>query len=338
MLSHANVAAAAAAIIEYLGNTVDDVVLDFLPLSFDYGLYNVLMPIRFGGTVVLERGFIAPHQIVGVLRRERVTGLPLVPTIAAGFAQLRSLGGLALPDLRYITSTGQALAPAHIERLLEIFPGVRLFSMYGLTECKRATYLAPEELPRRPSSVGKAIPGTAVWIVDADGRRIEGAGVVGELVVHGPHVMQGYWNRPSETAKALRPDPLTGERGLHTGDLFRMDDEGFLYFVARTDDMVKTCGQLVSPKEIENTVLALEGVEEAVACGLPDAVLGQSIHVVVRGARGASLTAADVIAFCAARLEKWMVPRSVDIRSELPRTATGKTARREITAALIGGG
>lgn len=337
MLSHANIAAASASIIEYLGNREDDVILDFLPLSFDYGLYNVLMPLRFGGTVVLERGFLAPHQILGLLQRERVTGLPLVPTIAAGLTQLRSLGPLDLPLLRYITSTGQVLAPAHIERLGRIFPGVRIFSMYGLTECKRATYLPPEELARRPASVGIAIPGTEAWIADGDGNRIDRAGVDGELVIRGPHVMQGYWNRPVETARALRPGPFPGERVLYTGDRFRMDDEGFLYFVARMDDMIKTSGQLVSPKEIENTVLSLDGVEEAVAYGKRDEILGQSIHLVVRAAAHATLTSAEVVAWCAARLEKWMVPRSVDVRRELPRTTTGKTARREITAPLIGG-
>jgi amino acid adenylation domain-containing protein len=337
MLSHGNIVAASASIIEYLDNREDDVVLDFLPLSFDYGLYNVLMPLRFGGTVVLERGFIAPHQILGLLQRERIAGLPLVPTIAAGLAQLRSLGPLELPHLRYITSTGQALAPAHIERLGRIFPGARIFSMYGLTECKRATYLPPEELARRPASVGIPIPGTEAWIGDAAGNRIDRAGVDGELVIRGPHVMQGYWNRPDETARALRPGPLPGERVLYTGDRFRMDDEGFLYFVARMDDMIKTSGQLVSPKEIENAVLALEGVEEAVAYGRPDEILGQSIHLVVRTGAEAALTAADVVAWCAARLEKWMVPRSVDVRRELPRTTTGKTARREIAAPLIGG-
>jgi len=327
MLTHGNMLAASSSIIEYLENTEDDVVLDFLPLSFDYGLYNVLMPIRFGGTVVLERTFIAPHQIVSLMRRERISGLPLVPTVAAGLARLRSMEGYEFPHLRYITSTGQALPPAHIERLLAIFPDARLFSMYGLTECKRVSYLPPEELARRPGSVGKAMPRTEAWIVDEHGARVERAGVVGELVVRGPHVMQGYWNRPEETASALRNGLL------HTGDLFRADEDGFLYFVARRDDLIKTAGQRVSPREIENVACTLDGVLEAVAFGIPDELLGQKIALVVRAAEGA-LTERDVIAHCEAHLEKYMVPRLVEIRRELPRTATGKVARREIA---IGG-
>jgi long-chain acyl-CoA synthetase len=333
MLTHRNVAAASAAIIEYLENREDDVVVDFLPLSFDYGLYNVLMPFRFGGRVVLERSFLYPYQLIGLLKRERVTGLPIVPTIAAGLVKLRSLEGYDLPDLRYVTSTGQALPPPHIERLREIFPGARLYSMYGLTECKRVSYLPPEELAGRPSSVGKPMPGTEAWLVDGAGERMSGPDEAGELVVRGPHVMRGYWNLPAETARVLRPGAsgvLPGERVLHTGDLFRRDADGFLYFVSRQDDLIKTGGERVSPKEIEAVVHTLEGVAEAAACGVPDELLGQAVHLAVTLREGAQLTAPDILAHCARHLEKALIPRHVEIRGELPRTATGKIARREL--------
>lgn len=332
MLTHGNIAAASASIIEYLANREDDVVVDFLPLYFDYGLYNVLMPFRFGGRVVLERSFRYPYQLVGLLKKERVTGLPIVPTIAAGLVKLRSLDGYDLPDLRYITSTGQPLPPPHIERLREIFPTARIYSMYGLTECKRVSYLPPAELGRRPASVGKAMPGTEVWLADGAGERIAQPGEVGELVVRGPHVMRGYWNLPEETARVLRPGAEPGERVLHTGDLFRMDEEGFLYFVSRRDDLIKTGGERVSPKEIETVAHGLEGVAEAAAYGVPDEILGQAVHLAVTLREGAALTAADVLAHCARSLEKSMLPRHVEIRGELPRTATGKIARRELGA------
>jgi amino acid adenylation domain-containing protein len=335
MLTHRNVVAASASIIEYLENREDDVVVDFLPLSFDYGLYNVLMPFRFGGRVVLERSFLYPYQLIGLLKKEGVTGLPIVPTIAAGLVKLRSLEGYDLPALRYVTSTGQALPPPHIERLREIFPGARIYSMYGLTECKRVSYLPPEELERRPASVGKAMPNTEAWLADDAGERIAHPEEAGELVVRGPHVMRGYWNLPEETAWALRPGLEPGERVLHTGDLFRIDAEGFLYFVSRRDDLIKTGGERVSPKEIESVAHALEGVAEAAACGVPDELLGQAVHLAVTLREGAALTAADILAHCARHLEKSMIPRHVEIRGELPRTATGKIARRELGTARI---
>jgi acyl-CoA synthetase (AMP-forming)/AMP-acid ligase II len=338
-LSHGNMEAASGAIIQYLENTPDDVVVDLLPLSFDYGLYNVLMPIRFGGTVVLEKAFHHPGQLIGLLQREGVTGLPLVPAIAAWFVKLRSFAGVDLPALRYITSTGQALPAQHIARLRELFPRARIFSMYGLTECKRVSYLPPEEVDRRPASVGKAMPGTEAWPIDMDGARVTRPGMVGELVVRGPHVMQGYWNLPAETAQALRPDgdPAAepGARVLHTGDLFRLDDEGFLYWVARRDDLIKTAGQRVSPKEIEAVVLDLDGVAEAAVCGVPDEILGQAVKVAVTLREGAALTAAEILEHCARHLEKHMVPRHVEIRGELPRTATGKIARRALKNATV---
>jgi long-chain acyl-CoA synthetase len=339
MITHANLDAASASILEYLGNTADDVVVDLLPLAFDYGLYNVLMPIRRGATVVLERGFLHPGQLLGLLQREGVTGLPLVPTLAAWFVKLESLAGCNLPSLRYITSTGQVLPPQYIERLRQLFPRAEIYSMYGLTECKRVSYLAPAEIHRRPTSVGKAMPGTEAHPIDGEGRRIDRPGVVGELLVRGPHVMRGYWNLPAETAAAVRPDGDSGRPGaavgsggrvLHTGDLFTVDDQGFLYFVARRDDLIKTAGLRVSPKEVESVLLDLDGVAEAAVCGVPDELLGQAVKAVVTPRAGRELTAADVAAHCARHLERHLVPKQIEIRAELPRTATGKVARREL--------
>jgi len=203
MLTHLNMVSAASSIIQYLGNTSKDIILDVLPLSFDYGLYQVLMTFRFSGTLILERSFTYPYQIIDSIIKNRVTGWPIVPTIVAILLTLKKLDEYDFSHLRYITSTGQALPPNHISRLREVFPKVKIYSMYGLTECKRVSYLPPSELDRIPSSVGKAIPNTEVYIVDEEGKEISEAGKAGELVVRGSNVMKGYWNKQKETEEVL---------------------------------------------------------------------------------------------------------------------------------------
>ena len=185
MLTHLNITSAADSIIEYLGNRPEDIIVDFLPLSFDYGLYQVLMAFRFGGTVVLEKSFIYPYPAIELIVMENVTGFPLVPTIAALILRLKNLERYDFSHLRYITSTGQTLLPKHIVGLQKAFPRTEIFSMYGLTECKRVSYLPPEELKRRPRSVGKAMPNTETYLVDKRGHRVTRPGVSGELVVSG---------------------------------------------------------------------------------------------------------------------------------------------------------
>ena len=200
MMTHLNMVTAAESITTYLENTPDDIILNALPLSFDYGLYQVLMALKFGGTVVLERSFSYPFKIIEKLLSENVTVFPIVPTMAAIFLRLKDLGRYSFPALR---ATGQVLPPQHIEGLKAIFPGARIFSMFGLTECKRVSYLPPEELSRRPASVGKAIPNTETFILDDSGQVVTQSDVVGELVVRGPHIMQGYWKRPEDSYLTL---------------------------------------------------------------------------------------------------------------------------------------
>jgi amino acid adenylation domain-containing protein len=327
MMTHANVAAASGSIIAYLGLAEDDVILCALPISFDYGLYQVLMSVRRGATLVLEPSFAFPQAVLATLAREGATCFPLVPTMAALLLQMRDLEPGAFPHLRTITNTAAALPPVHIARLQALFPATRIVSMYGLTECKRCTWLPPEELARRPGSVGIAIPGTEAWILREDGTRAA-PDEVGELVIRGPHVMQGYWEDPAATARALRPGPYPWERVLHTGDLFRADAEGFLYFVGRKDDIIKSRGEKVSPKEVETVLYALPGVREAAVVGVPDPLLGMALKAILALEPGAAVTARDVIRHCAARLEDFMVPRQVEFRDALPKTDTGKISRR----------
>ena len=297
MMTHRNIEAAATSITTYLENTPDDIILNVLPLAFDYGLYQLLMSVKIGATLVLEKSFAFPQAIFATMRNEKVTGFPLVPTMAAMILNMKDLAPGSFPDLRYISNTAAALPPAHIARLRELLPGTTIFSMYGLTECKRCTYLPPARLDDKAGSVGVAIPNTEAFVVDDDGRRVA-PGEVGQLVIRGPHVMQGYWANPEATAKALRPGPNPWEKVLYTGDLFYADADGFLYFVGRTDDIIKTRGEKVAPKEVEAVLSACPGVVESVVVGRSDPVLGQSIHAIVV-ASDPALTERDVIRHCA---------------------------------------
>lgn len=328
MLTHQNMVAAATSITTYLDNRSDDVILNVLPLSFDYGLYQVLMATKIGGTVVLEKSFAYPHATLQRLVSENVTGFPIVPTMSAILLQM-DLSVYRCESLRYLTNTGAALPTEHITRLRQAFPAVRLYSMFGLTECKRVSYLPPEQLDRRPTSVGKAMPNVEVHIVDEQGRSLP-PGEVGELVVRGANVMRGYWKLPEETNRMLRPGPIPGERVLHTGDLFRMDEEGYLYWTGRRDDIIKSRGEKVSPKEVENVLYSLSGVAMAAVIGVPDSVLGQAVKAVISLREGAHLSEQDVLRHCAWHLEDFMVPKVVEFRDQLPRTPTGKIDKRQL--------
>jgi len=328
MCTHLNMVSASTSIIQYLENVPEDIIINVLPLSFDYGLYQVLMAFQVGATLVLERGFAYPAAILNRIEVERVTGLPGVPTIFAMLLQMDLLHW-DLSSLRYLTNTAASLPVSHIQRLRKAFPQAKLYSMYGLTECKRVSYLPPEELDRRPGSVGVAIPNTEVWIEDEEGRRL-GPGEIGELVVRGSHVMQGYWELPEETARTFRPGRYPAERLLYTGDLFTMDEEGFLYFVSRKDDIIKSRGEKVSPKEIEDVLYQLEGVIEAAVVGVPDPILGQAIKAYVVREGSAGLTERDVLRHCAAHLEDFMIPKYVEFRDSLPKTPSGKISKRDL--------
>jgi long-chain acyl-CoA synthetase len=321
MSEHRNVVFASGSIMQYLENTESDVVLNVLPLSFDYGLYQLLMTMRFGGTLVLENSFAFPLPILERIAEERVTGFPGVPTIFTMLLGL-DLSAFDLSSLRYLTNTAAALPPNYALELRKKFPQARLYSMYGLTETKRTLYLPPDELERRPGSVGIPIPGTKAWVEDESGRRL-GPGEIGELVVSGQHVMRGYWENPEATAQRFRPGKAAGERFCYSGDLFRQDEDGFFYFVGRKDDIIKSRGEKVAPKEVENVLYTLAGVSEAAVVGVPDPVLGQSIKAFVV-CRGEPLTARKVLAHCRAHLEDFMVPKEVEFCDTLPKNASGK--------------
>jgi amino acid adenylation domain-containing protein len=328
MLTHLNMVSAATSITTYLENTSDDVVLNVLPLSFDYGLYQVIMAFKAGATLVLEKSFTYPAAVLNRVAKERVTGFPIVPTISAILLQM-NLSQWDLSSLRYISNTGAALPGNHITRLRQTFPHVKIFSMYGLTECKRVSYLPPDQIDIRPGSVGRGMPNEDVYIVDDVGDPV-GPNVVGELVIRGSNVMKGYWRMSEETDRVLKPGRFPWERVLHSGDLFRSDEEGYLYFIGRKDDIIKTRGEKVSPKEVEEVLYSAPGVAEAAVVAVPDPVLGSAIKAIVVPAQGRSLSEKDILHYCSQHLDDFAVPKSVEFRETLPRTSSGKIAKREL--------
>lgn len=327
-LTHLNIVSAATSITAYLENTSEDVIINVLPLAFDYGLYQVLMAFKMGGRIILERSFTYPHAVLATIVQEKVTGLPLVPTLCAMLLQM-DLSKYDLSGLRYVTNTAAALPAAHIQQLRRVLPHVSIYSMYGLTECKRVSYLPPDQIDLRPGSVGRGMPNEEVYIVDENGGRL-GPGMVGELIIRGSNVMKGYWNDAAETEKRLRPGPLPWEKVLYSGDLFRADEEGYLYFVARKDDIIKSRGEKVSPREVEEVIHKLNGIAEAVVVGVPDPILGSAVKAVVSLHKGAALDPQDIRRHCARNLEDFMVPKHVEIVDSLPRTPNGKPNRKEI--------
>lgn len=323
MLTHLNMVSAAKSVNGYLGMTGEDVIMCALPLAFDYGLYQILMGFMVGATVVLERSFSFPVKILEAMSAQGVTVFPGVPTMFSMIMGLDNLSQFDLRRLRIITNTAAALPERHIRELRARFPQATLYSMYGLTECKRVTYLPPEQLDIRPTSVGRGMPNEEVWLVDERGRRLPN-GSTGELVVRGSNVMRGYWDKPEHTARRLKPGPYPGEMVLYSGDVFRTDEEGFLYFVARNDDIIKSRGEKVSPKEVENVLYGLDGVQDAAVVGVPDEILGQAIKAFVVLRSGCAYGEKDLIRHCQDRLESFMVPKHIAIVPELPRTDTGK--------------
>jgi amino acid adenylation domain-containing protein len=325
MLTHANMVFAAGSISEYLRLSPDDRILSVLPLAFDYGLYQLLMAVRLGATLALERSFVFPAETLKRLDEEEITVFPGVPTVYATLLGMK--GERTFPNVTRLTNTAAGLPPDFHDRLLERFPNALIFRMYGLTECKRVSYLEPELVHEKPTSVGKAIPGTETFVLDAAGRPVE-PGETGVLYVRGPHVMAGYWRQPELTAEMLKDGPVPGEKMLCTHDFFTVDEDGCLYFLGRSDDIIKTRAEKVSPLEVENALYAIGGIREAAVIGVDDDVLGQAIRAYVALEDGVELTEKEVIAGCRTRLESFMVPREVIFLAELPKTTTGKIRKK----------
>ncbi|MDO8071133.1 acyl-CoA ligase (AMP-forming), exosortase A system-associated [Janthinobacterium sp. SUN176] len=329
VLSHRNMLAGALSVSGYLRNTPQDRILCVLPLSFDYGLSQLTTAFASGACAVLMN-YLLLRDIVEAVEQEAITGLAAVPPL---WVQLSQLSWPLSTPLRYITNSGGVMQRATLDRLRQSLPRVQVYLMYGLTEAFRSTYLAPEQLERRPDSIGQAIPNAEVLVLRPDGSACD-TDEPGELVHRGALVALGYWNDAARTAERFKPLPpqtsglVLPELAVWSGDTVRRDADGYLYFVGRSDDMIKTSGYRVSPAEIEEVVYASGLVGEAAALGLPHAVLGQAIALLVTPAPGVVLLRDSVLAACRARLPSYMVPLWVDIRDGvLPRNPNGKIDR-----------
>ena len=327
MLSHRNLSTAMHAVASYLALREDDVIFSALPLSFSYGLGQCLLALRVGATLVLDRSFAFPAKSLEILARERATVFPAVPTMYAMLAGMDDLSPWDLSSLRLLTSASAPMSPALQQRIGERIPCADLVVMYGQTECTRISYLPAAERERRPDSIGRGMAGQACWLIDDEGRRVPWGGT-GELVVQGEHVMQGYWEAPVLTAEKFVDGDGAHGRAFRTGDLFRSDEDGWLYFVARKDDIIKTRGEKVSPVEVEAAIARLPAVRECLVSGVPDDLLGQAVKAWIVLQPGATLSERDVIRHCLAHLESHMAPRHVAFIDDLPRTDNGKPTRK----------
>lgn len=335
VLSHRNLVAGAHSVVRSLGNVSTDRLLAALPLSFDYGFSQLTTAFACGASAVLFNHLLL-RDIVDAVAAQGITGLAATPPWWIPLAGLRWEGAAAL---RYVTSSGGVMPRSAVDALRAALPAVRIYLMYGLTEAFRSTCLAPEQLPARAGSIGKAVPNAQVLVLRPDGSACA-ANEPGELVHCGPLVSLGYWNDAAATAERFRVLPPQDGRplaqtALWSGDTVRIDGDDFLYFIGRGDDMIKTGGYRVSPTEVEDVVDATGLVAEVAAVGVPHPVLGQAIVVLATAIGGRQLDALDVFDACRARLPAYMLPAMVDVRTHpLPRNANGKVDRRLLACEL----
>ena len=339
ILSHRNMLTGALSVSSYLENTSNDRILSVLPLSFDAGFSQLTTAFAVGARVALMNYLLA-KDVIAAVARERITGLAGIPPLWIQLSQY-AWPEDAVNSLRYLTNTGGAMPKATLDILRGNLPRTQAYLMYGLTEAFRSTFLPPSEVDRRPDSIGKAVPNAEILVVREDGSLCE-PGEPGELVHRGPFVAKGYWNDPEKTAERFRPAPgqnpavTVPEIAVWSGDTVRMDEEGFLYFVGRRDEMIKTSGYRVSPTEVEEVVYASRLAGEAVALGLPHPALGQGIVIVATAPEGKELNVDGIIAVCRRELPAYMVPLQVVERDTVPRNANGKMDRKSLASELEG--
>jgi acyl-CoA ligase (AMP-forming) (exosortase A-associated) len=338
VLSHRNLIAGAGSVSQYLENRPEDRILSVLPLSFDYGLSQLTTAFHVGACVVLLN-YLFPRDVLLAVVREKITGLAAVPPLWVQLAQLDWPAGTD-EHLRYITSSGSAMPTATLAALRVKLPKTLPYLMYGLTEAFRSTYLPPSEVDRRSDSIGKAIPNAEIMVVREDGLPCA-PGEPGELVHRGVHVALGYWNDPEKTSERYKPAPWQPaglpipEMAVWSGDTVKMDDEGFLYYVGRRDDMIKTSGYRVSPTEVEEVIYATGLVTEVAAVGVDHPVLGQAVVLVVYMPDNDESISEKLMAECKRQLPSFMVPAHIVSRDEaLPRGPNGKIDHKKLAGDL----
>lgn len=338
VLSHRNIVAGAQSVADYLNISATDRLLSILPLSFDYGMNQLTTTFLRGATAVLMN-YLLPRDIVNACARERITGLACVPPLWVQLAQLE-WPAEAARHLRYFTNSGGHMPAATLAALRKSLPDTQPYLMYGLTEAFRSTYLFPSEIDARPDSMGKAIPNAEIMVLREDGVPCA-PNEPGELVHRGVHVALGYWNDPAKTAERFKPIPpqqpglVMPEVAVWSGDTVRMDEEGFLYFISRRDEMIKTSGYRVSPTEVEEVVYGTELVSECAAFGVAHPQLGQAIVVVATPKSGDTLDRDALLTACKKQLPAFMVPHHIEPRiGTLPRNPNGKIDRKLLSTEL----
>lgn len=339
VVSHRNLVTGAHSVSSYLKNTATDRILVALPLSFDYGFSQVTTAFTVGACAVLAH-FSLPAALLQEIVSERITALAGVPTMWMHLATAQ-WPAPAVKTLRYITNSGGALPVSVIRNLQSRLANIQIYCMYGLTEAFRSTYLEPSQLEQHLGSIGKAIPGQEVLVLNADGGEC-GPGEVGELVHRGSLVTLGYWNDPQLTQQRFRPLPkrlqqlMRNEVGVWSGDLVKTDAEGFIYFIGRSDHLIKSSGYRISPSEIEEVIAELPAVIECAALGVPDDALGQRVVVAaVVGPQAPVDIAERIRQHCRMQLPTYMVPAEVHVMANLPRNANGKCDRAALAATLF---
>ncbi|MGE7958893.1 class I adenylate-forming enzyme family protein [Pseudomonas sp. NPDC089530] len=326
LVNHRIMLAASSRVTAYLENTPDDRILSYSTLASDYGVYNVMMPLFAGATSVIEsRPAGSAEDVLAVVEREAVTAMHVFPPVFFLLANTGPQWQARIPSLRYISSSGQALHTRHIQRIRQALPQVRIFSNYGLTECKRVSYLPPEEIDQRPTSVGKPLPGVSLYLVDEQGRAIDQPGQVGELLVTSDYLMLEYWNMPEANARAFVHDAFGHGRLYRTGDLFKRDAQGYLYYVARKDDVFARNIWNVNPREIEQCLAAHPAVAEVLVVPVADESAGHVPRACIVLEAGHGQTSEQTLLdYCKARLDWHMVPTHCVFLEALPKTDSGK--------------
>ncbi|MFK8031010.1 MAG: acyl-CoA ligase (AMP-forming), exosortase A system-associated [Gammaproteobacteria bacterium] len=337
VLSHKNMVTGAFSVSEYLQNTPQDKLLAVLPFSFDYGFSQLSTAFCRGASVSLME-YLMPNDVIRKVASERITGLAGVPPLWNQLAALE-WPEEATAHLRYITNSGGAMPKVTLASLMKSLPSTEPYLMYGLTEAFRSTYLPPDQIEQRPESIGKAIPNAEIMIVTDEGKLAE-PGETGELVHRGSLVALGYWNSPEKTAERFKPVPsieeglVMDEIAVWSGDRVRIDSEGYLYFVGRRDEMIKTSGYRVSPNEVEEAIFSTGLVSEAVALGAADEQIGQSIAVVVMASPGGEKNTDALMLALRQELANFMLPKHVIWLDDMPRNANGKIDRSGIAKQL----
>ena len=335
VFTHENMCVGAESVTTYLNNTPKDRILSVLPFSFDYGFSQLTTAFSVGATVVVL-DYLLPRDVIKALEKENISGLAAVPPLWQQICQLEWPENICR-QLRYITSSGDALPETTVKMLAQKLPATDIYLMYGLTEAFRSTYLPPDEIHQRPTSIGKAIPNAEVLVVRPDGSQCQ-PDEVGELVHRGPLVARGYWNNPRKTAKRFRPlktgscnDGGTGEIAVWSGDLVTRDQDGYLYFVGRKDEMIKTSGYRVSPGEIEEPANQHDAVNEAVAFGVAHPERGQAILLVCTTDRDPEKTEKELDRHLRDVLPLYMVPEKYIWTDAIPRNSNGKFDRKGLS-------